>query len=162
VEVKQTFINFLITHHKLGSSRVTPNCLGGFTFKSNKYHEDCFTKFKYLQRGSHSTLSLDFSQITQTSLRGKGERFQRLKDVYFCWWNQQPPNEGGKSFYTCPPKTSHWKLASTNRNIWNLKYTHYRNKRTLQFGKLDYLIFPDSVRCVVYEAIVFHLSHLSF
>jgi hypothetical protein len=39
--------------------------------------------------------SLDFSQINQTSLRGVGERSQILMDVYFCWWNQQPPKEGG-------------------------------------------------------------------
>jgi hypothetical protein len=40
--------------------------------------------------------SLDFSKINQTSLRGVGDRSQRLMDVYFHWWNQQPPKEGGK------------------------------------------------------------------
>jgi hypothetical protein len=40
---------------------------------------------KCSQRGSHSTLSLDFSQITQTSLRGEGKRSQGLKEEYFRW-----------------------------------------------------------------------------
>jgi hypothetical protein len=75
----------------------------------------------------------------------------------------------GWIFYTYPPKTSHWKLASKNWNIWfwnrniqNLKYSCYRQYRTLRFGKPDCLIFPGSVRCIVYEAIVFHSSHLGF
>jgi hypothetical protein len=38
---------------------------------------------------------LNFSQINQTSLRGIGERSQRLIDVHFYWWNQQPLKKGG-------------------------------------------------------------------
>jgi hypothetical protein len=56
-EVKQTFTNFFTAHHNLVSSRVTPSRLGGFTSKSNKYHEDCFTNLQCSQRGSHSTLT---------------------------------------------------------------------------------------------------------
>jgi hypothetical protein len=58
--------------------------------------------------------SLDFSQINQTSLRGVGERSQRLNDVYFCWLNQHAPKEGGEKLLYYPPKTSRWKLASRN------------------------------------------------
>jgi hypothetical protein len=46
MEAKQTFTNFPTAHHKLGSSRVTPSRLGGFTSKSNKCYKDCFTKLK--------------------------------------------------------------------------------------------------------------------
>jgi hypothetical protein len=47
----------------------------------------------------------------------------------------------GKTFIFVPQKTSHWKLASKNRNIqfWNrnirlLKYSHYMPNWTLRFG----------------------------
>jgi hypothetical protein len=46
-DVKWTFTNFLMAHHNLESSRATSSRLGGFNSKSNKYHEDCFTKLKY-------------------------------------------------------------------------------------------------------------------
>jgi hypothetical protein len=65
-EVKQTFTNFPMTHHNLGSSRATPSHLGGFTSKSNKCHEDCFTKLKCSQRGSHSTLTWIFHKSHKT------------------------------------------------------------------------------------------------
>jgi hypothetical protein len=68
----------------------------------------------------------------------------------------------GESCFTCPLKTSRWKLASKNRNIQNLKYSRYRENQTLLFEKPDCLIFHGLVRCVVYEDIVFHSSHLSF
>jgi hypothetical protein len=45
-EVKQTFTNFHMAHHNLGSSRAMPSHLGGFTSNSNKCHKDCFTKLK--------------------------------------------------------------------------------------------------------------------
>jgi hypothetical protein len=43
---KRTFTNFPMAHHNLGCSRATPSHLGGFTSKSNKCYEDCFTKIK--------------------------------------------------------------------------------------------------------------------
>jgi hypothetical protein len=52
-----TFTNFSTAHHNLGSSKATPSHLGGFTSKSNKYYENCFTKLKCSQRGSHATLT---------------------------------------------------------------------------------------------------------
>jgi hypothetical protein len=78
----ETDLHKLFTaHHNLGSSRVTPSHLGGFTSKSNKCHEDCFTKLKWSnhsQRGISSlNPNLDFSQITQTSQRGVGESSQK-------------------------------------------------------------------------------------
>jgi hypothetical protein len=81
--VKQTFTNFFTAHHNLGSSRMMSNRLGGFTYKSNKYHEDCFTKLKFsstqiTHKEESLTPSLDLSQITQTSQRGVGESSQRL------------------------------------------------------------------------------------
>jgi hypothetical protein len=53
-EAKRTFTNFFVAHHNIGRSRVMPSRLGGFTSKSNKCHEDCFTKLKcsnHSQRG---------------------------------------------------------------------------------------------------------------
>jgi hypothetical protein len=48
-EAKQTFINFSIAYHNLGSSRAMPSHLEGFTSKSNK----CVTPdFKAKTRGS--------------------------------------------------------------------------------------------------------------
>jgi hypothetical protein len=32
----------------------------------------------------------------------------------------------------------------------------------LQFGKVEHLVFPDSVRCGVCVVIMFHSSHLGF
>jgi hypothetical protein len=112
---------------------------------------------------------LDFSQIDQTSLRGVGQRSQRLKDVHFCWWNQHPPKEGGGKLLYYPPKSSRWKLASTNQNIrfWNqniqfLKYSRYRSNRTFGFGNQNIRFFQGLVRGEVYETIVFRSSHLGF
>jgi hypothetical protein len=56
-KAKRTFINFPMTHHNIGSSRAMPSHLGGFTSKSNKCHEDCFTKLKCSQGESHSILT---------------------------------------------------------------------------------------------------------
>jgi hypothetical protein len=87
VDVNRTFTNFLMTHHKLGNSRVVPSHLWGFTSNSNKCHKDYYTKLKCSQRGSHSTLSLDFSQITQTSLRCGG---RGLKGSMMCFSLMEP------------------------------------------------------------------------
>jgi hypothetical protein len=96
-------------HHNLGSSRVTPSRLGDFTSKSNKCHEDCFTKLKYSNaQRAHKEDSLnpnlDFSQITQTSQRGVGESSQRLRMSVFRGWHQHPPKEGGGKLLYLSPK----------------------------------------------------------
>jgi hypothetical protein len=117
---------------------------------------------KCSQRGCHSTISLNFSQITQTSHRGEGKRSQRLKEEYFCWWKQHRPKKGGGKFLYYPPKTSRWKLASRNRNNHFLKYSRYRPNRTLWLGNQNIRFFQGLVRGGVYEAIMFHSSHLGF
>jgi hypothetical protein len=124
---------------------------------------------KCSQRGSHSTLSLDFSQITQTSLRGEGRGLKGSRKSIFVGGTSTLQRREGEKLLYYPPKTSYLNLASrnwnirfSNRNIWNLKYSHYRQNRTLRFVKMGCLIFPGSVRSVVYEAIVFHSSHLGF
>jgi hypothetical protein len=108
-EAKRTFTNFPTAHHNLGSSRATPSRLGGFTSKSNKCHEDCFTKLKYSNaQRAHKEDSLnpnlDFSQITQTSQRGVGESSQRLRMSVFRGWHQHPPKEGGGKLLYLSPK----------------------------------------------------------
>jgi hypothetical protein len=82
-EVKQTFTNFSMTHHNLGSSRATPNCLGDFTSKSNKCPQKCFTKLncssaQITHKEESLNPTLDLLQITQTSQRGIRESSQRL------------------------------------------------------------------------------------
>jgi hypothetical protein len=103
---------------------------------------------KCSQRASHSTLSLDFLQITQTSLRGEAKKSERLKEEYFRWWNQHPLKEKGGKAFILPPKNSHWKLANRNRIIqfWNrnirfLKYSHYRPNQTLRFRNWNIRFF---------------------
>jgi hypothetical protein len=120
-EVKRIFINFLTAHYNLGSSRATPSYLEGFTFKSNKCHKDCFTKLnaQMLTKRILSTHHLGF--LTNHKIltkRGWGSS-QRVRMSVFRGWHQQPLKEGGRSFYTCPPKTSRWKLASKN---WNIQF----------------------------------------
>jgi hypothetical protein len=70
--------------------------------------------------------------------------------------------EGGGSFYIFLSKTSCWELASKNRNIRNLNISRYRQNRAIRFSKSDCPIFPGSMRYEVYEAIVFHSSHMGF
>jgi hypothetical protein len=100
VETKRTFTNFFTAHHNLGSSRTTSSRLGGITSNSNKCHEYCFTKLKYLsvqsliKRISLNT-NLNFSQITQTSERSVGESSQRLKNKYVSWVIPAP-SKGGR------------------------------------------------------------------
>jgi hypothetical protein len=136
-----------MAHHNLGSRRVMSSHLGGFTSKSNKCLEDCFTKLKSScdQRLTKRILSSQ-TYISHKSHKPHKEVFERAH----------------KGFYTHPPKTSRWKLASKNRNIRNLKYSCYSPNRMLQFGKLEHLVFPGSVRCGVCVVIVFHSSHLGF
>jgi hypothetical protein len=105
--------------------------------------------------------NLDF---TQTSQRGVGRSSQRLENE-FGPLVLPVASKGGRveAFILAPPpKTSHWELASKNQNIQNLNHSRYRQNRNLRFGKPDCPIFPGLVSCVVYEAVVFHSSHLGF
>jgi hypothetical protein len=106
--------------------------------------------------------NLDFSQITQTSLRGVGESSQRIMGwVLSLVEPAASKGRRGKLLYL-PPKSSRWKLANRNWNIWNLNYSCYSLNRTLRFGKPEHSIFLGLKRCVVFEVIVFHSSHLGF
>jgi hypothetical protein len=109
-EVKRTFTNFLMAHHNLESSRVTPRRLGGFTSKSNKCHEDCFTELK-----CSSTHKEDLTQplawISHKSHKShlevngrclKGSR----KSIFVGGTSTLQRREGEKLLYY-PPKTSH-------------------------------------------------------
>jgi hypothetical protein len=105
-EVKRTFTNFHTAHHNLGSSRETPSHLGGFTSKSNKCHEDYFTKLNCSSAHKEDLTqpNLDSSQITQTSQSGVGESSQRLRNEYVSWMTSAPSKGGrGKAFILAPP-----------------------------------------------------------
>jgi hypothetical protein len=174
VEVKQTFTNFPMAHRNLGSSRAMPCRLGGFTSKSNNYHNDFFTKLKCSSTKSLTKRNLSTQAwIYYKSLKphkvvlGRAQKGFRMS--IFVGGTSGLQRSEGESFYTCPPKTSRWELISRNwnirfenRNIQNWKYSCYRKNRILQFGKPNCLVFLGSVRYVVYEAIVFSLISLGF
>jgi hypothetical protein len=121
-EVKQTFTNFPMAHHNLGSSRATPSHLGGFTSKSNKCHKDCFTKLK-CSSAHKEDLNQPLAWISHKShkphLDVKGRGLKRSRKSIFVGGTSNPQmREGGKLLYY-PPKTSRWKLASRN---WNIRF----------------------------------------
>jgi hypothetical protein len=126
-EAKQTFTNFSTAHHNLGSSRATPSHLGDFTSKINKCHKDCFTKLKYSSAHKEDSLNspLRFSHKSQDpNKEGLGRAHRGLGWVYFVGGTSTLQMREGETFYTCPPKTSRWKLARKNRNIWFWKLEH--------------------------------------
>jgi hypothetical protein len=79
-EVKRTFINFLKTHHTLGSSRATLSCLRGFTSKSNKCHKDYFTKIKCSSAHKENSLNPPLV-ISHKSQDPHKERLERANKV---------------------------------------------------------------------------------
>jgi hypothetical protein len=119
-EVKQTFTNFPKAHHNLVSSRVMPSRLGDFTSKSNKCHEDCFTKLK-CSSAHKEDLTQPLGWISHKAhkphleVKGSGLKGSR-KSILVGGTSSPQRGEGGKLLYY-PPKTSCWKLASRNRNI---------------------------------------------
>jgi hypothetical protein len=142
--------------------------LGGFTSKSNKYHEDCFTKLKCSSAHKDDLTQLlawisHKSHKLHLEVKGRCLKGSR-KSIFIGETSSVQRREGGKLLYY-PSKTSHRKLASTNRNIQfsnrnirHLKYSRYRQNRRLRFVKPDCLVFPGSERSAVYEVIVFHLT----
>jgi hypothetical protein len=131
-EMKRTFINFPTVNHNLGSSRVTPSLLGGFTSKSNKCHKDYFAKLKYSSAHKEDSLNppLSFSHKSQDPHKeGLGRAHKGLGWVYFVGGTSTLQRREGGSFYTCPKKTSHWKLATKN---WNIR-----------FWKQEHLVFEN-------------------
>jgi hypothetical protein len=160
-----------MTHHNLGSSRATPNRLEGFTSKSNKYHKDCFTKLKcsnHSQRGISQPKLGFLTDHSNLIKRCWGELTKTLGMSIFVGGTTSPQRREGGRFYTYPTKTRCWELAIKTRissfgigtsRIWIIAL---QANRTLRFGKPDCTVFSGSVICVVYEAIVFHPSHLGF
>jgi hypothetical protein len=143
-EVKGTFTNFPMAHHNLGTSRATPSHLGGFTSKSNKCHEDCFTKFK-CSSAHKEDLTQPLAWISHKShkphLEVNGRGLKNSRKSIFLGGTSSPQRREEEELLYYPPKTSHWKLVSRNRNIWFwnrnmqfLNYSRYRPNRTLQFG----------------------------
>jgi hypothetical protein len=134
-----------MAHHNLGSSRVMPSHLGGFTSKSYKCHEDCFTKLK-CSSARKEDLTQPLAWISHKShkphleVKGRGLKGSR-KSIFVGETSSSQMREGG-SFYTIPSKTSCWKLTSRNRNIRFLKYICYRPNWTLRFRNRNIRFFP--------------------
>jgi hypothetical protein len=139
-----------MAHHNLGSSRATPSCLGGFTSKSKKCHEDCFTKLK-CSSAHKEDLTQPLAWISHKShkphleVKGIGLKGSR-KSILLVEPASSKGGRGKLLYY--PPKTSRWKLASRsrniqfwNQNIWFLKYIRYRSNRTLWFGNRNIQFF---------------------
>jgi hypothetical protein len=101
-EAKRTFTNFPTAHHNLGSSRATPSHLGGFTSKSNKCHEDCFTKLK-CSTAHKEDLTQHLAWISHKSLKHhlevKGRGLKGSRKSIFVGGTNNPQN-----FYTIPQK----------------------------------------------------------
>jgi hypothetical protein len=118
--VKRAFINFLTAHHKLESSRATPSHLGGFTSKSNKYHENYFTKLK-CSSAHKEDLTQPLAWISNKSfkphLEVKGRGLKGSRNSIFVDGTSSPERREGRRLLYYPAKTSNWKLASRNRNI---------------------------------------------
>jgi hypothetical protein len=107
-EVKQTFTNFPMAHHNLGTSRAMPSHLGGFTSNSNKCHKDCFTKLKY-SSAHKEDLTQPLAWISHKShkphLEVKGRCLKgSRKSIFFVGTSSHQRREGGGSFYTIPQK----------------------------------------------------------
>jgi hypothetical protein len=106
-EVKRTFTNFLTAHHNLESSRATPSHLGDFTSKSNKCHEDWFTKLKWSSAHKEDLTQL-LAWISHKSLKPhlevKGRGLKGSRKSIFIGGTSIPQKREGGSFYTIPQK----------------------------------------------------------
>jgi hypothetical protein len=106
-EAKRTFTNFPTAHHNLGSSRATPSHLGGFTSKSNKCHEDCFTKLK-CSTAHKEDLTQHLAWISHKSLKHhlevKGRGLKGSRKSIFVGGTNNPQRREGEKFYTIPQK----------------------------------------------------------
>jgi hypothetical protein len=106
LEAKWTFTNFPMAHNNLRSSMVTPRHLGGFAFKSNKCHEDCFTKLKCssVHKGD---LTQPLAWISHKShkphLEVKGRHLKGSRRSIFVGGTSSPQiREGGQVFILSP------------------------------------------------------------
>jgi hypothetical protein len=106
-EVKRIFINFSMAHHNLGSSRATPSRLEGFTSKSNKCHEDCFTKLKCSNHSQRGISQPKFEFIMNHSNLIKkywGELTKALGRVFSLVEPAASKGRKGKAFILIPKK----------------------------------------------------------
>jgi hypothetical protein len=92
-----------MAHHNFESSRVTPSHLGGFTSKSNKYHEDCFTKLKCSSTHKED-LTQPLAQISHRSLKPHLEVTRRSlkglrKSIFVGGTSTLQRREGAKLLY---------------------------------------------------------------
>jgi hypothetical protein len=90
-------------HHNLGSSRAMPTCLGGFTSKSNKCNEDCFTKLKCLSAHTEDLTQLYLRFLTNQSnltKRCRGEVSKAQGCVFSLVEPATSKGGSGESFYT--------------------------------------------------------------
>jgi hypothetical protein len=104
-EAKRTFTNFPTTHHNLGSSRVTPSRLGGFTSKSNKCHKDCFTKLKCSSAHKEDLtqpLALISHKLHKPHIEVKGRGLKGSRKSIFVGGTSNSQRREGRSFYTIP------------------------------------------------------------
>jgi hypothetical protein len=101
-----------------------PSRLGGFTSKSNKCQEDCFTEFKCLSAHKED-LTQPLAWISHKSykphleVKGRGLKGSR-KSIFIGGTSTLQRREEKELLYYLS-KTNRWKLASRNRNIrfWN-------------------------------------------
>jgi hypothetical protein len=94
-------------HHNLGSSRAMPCHLGGFIFKSNKYHKDCFIKLKCSSAHKEDSLNppLRFSHKSQDPHKeGMGRAHKCFEWVYFVGGTSSLQRREGEAFILVPQK----------------------------------------------------------
>jgi hypothetical protein len=106
-ELKRTFTNFPTAHHNLGSSRAMPSHLGGFTSKSNKCHEDCFTKLKCSNHSQGGISQPKFGFLTNHSNLTKrcwGELTKALEMSIFISGTSSLQRREWKAFILTPEK----------------------------------------------------------
>jgi hypothetical protein len=118
--------------------------LGGFTSKSNKCHKDYFTKLKFSSAHKENSLNppLMFSHKSQDPhIEGMGRAHKGLGRVYFVDGTSSLQRREGESVYTCPPKTSRWKLANKNRNIRYLETSYWSS--STQTGPSGFFWFSE-------------------
>jgi hypothetical protein len=152
-----------MSHHNLGSSRATPSHLGSFTSKSNKYHKDCLTKIKCSIDHKEDSLNppLRFSHKSQDPHKEElGRAHKGLGWVYFVGGTSTLQRREGESFYTCPPKTSHWKLASKNWNIRYLKSSRWSS--SAQTGPSGFFWFSEMWSVCYHYISLISLGYLGF
>jgi hypothetical protein len=96
-----------MTHHNLESSRAMPSRLGGFTSKSNKCYQDCFTKLK-CSSAHKEDLTQPLAYISHKSLKPhlevKGRCLKGSRKSIFVGGTSNTQRREGGSFLYYPQK----------------------------------------------------------